>query len=51
MSDGSELLAKLTEEYEIQRRARLKRKQTESMMEHIYEVLMGEVIVGNDDDL
>jgi hypothetical protein len=50
MSDKSELLTQLAEEYEIQRRARLKKKQSESMLEHIYDVLMGEVVVGNDND-
>ncbi len=50
MSDKTEILIKLAEEHELQRRARLKKKQTESMLEHIYDVLLGEVIVGDNDD-
>ena len=48
MTDKSELLMRLAEEAEIRRRARLKRKDTETMMGHIYDVLMNEVIQDND---
>ncbi len=50
MTEKSELLLKLTDEYEIERKARLKKKQTDSILEHVYDVLTGEVIAGGDDE-
>ena len=50
MSEETQRLLKLAEEYELHRKARLKKKQTDRMLEHIYEVLMGAVTEGKDDD-
>ena len=50
MSDKSQLLIELADDHELNRKARLKKKQTESILEHVYDVLTGEIIVGNDDE-
>jgi len=50
MSDKSDLLMKLADDHDIKRKARLKKKQTESILEHVYEMLTGEVVIGNDDE-